>query len=344
MSRACPPSGGRRTSSPAGMEHFVTQETQVSHASGAAPSTTAGSVPVIDYEGSRYKTEFWAGQGRDYEDAAERLALGSLLPPSGRRIAEIGAGFGRLAELYRGYDQIVLMDYSRTLLHDAVQRWGSDPRFVFVAGNIYQLPLATGVLDSLVMVRVMHHLADVPAALMQLRRVVHNRSIALLEYANKRNLKALARWAARKQKWSPLDQTPVEFVELNFDFHPAWMDQRLREAGFVVRRQYAVSHFRMAAIKQRVAAPQLAQIDALLFRPGGRYPLAPSVFVQAQSPGSGTAASIGTSPEEVARLFACPACGHETMERVDADRVRCTACHASYARQQQIWDFKDRLE
>lgn len=323
------------------MEQLVTQ---LAHASGAAPSTTAGSVPVIDYEGSRYKTEFWAGQGRDYEDATERLALGALLPPGGRRIAEIGAGFGRLAEMYRGYEQIVLMDYSRTLLHDAVQRWGSDPRFVFVAGNIYRLPLAAGVLDTLVMVRVMHHLADVPAALVQLRRVMHNRSTALLEYANKRNLKALARWVARRQAWSPLNEAPVEFVELNFDFHPAWMEDRLREAGFVVQRQYAVSHFRMAAIKQRIAAPRLARIDAMLFLPGGRYPLAPSVFVKTQSPASGPAAAVGTSPGEVAQLFACPNCGHETMERVDDDRVRCNACSASYARQQQIWDFKDRID
>lgn len=323
------------------MEYSVTQ---ASYASGAAPSTTVGAVPVIDYEGSLYKTEFWAGQGRDYEDATERLALGSLLPPTGKRIAEIGAGFGRLADLYRGYAQIVLMDYSRTLLRDAVQHWGHDPRFVFVAGNIYQLPLATGVLDSLVMVRVMHHLADVPAALAQLRRAMHSDSTAVLEYANKRNLKALARWAAHKQAWSPLDEAPVEYVELNFDFHPAWMEERLRAAGFVVRRQYAVSHFRVGAIKQRVQAARLARVDAALFAVGGHYPLTPSVFVQAHSPASSPAAAAGVAPEEIAQLFACPACGREAMERVETERVRCTACGASYARQQQIWDFKDRLD
>ena len=331
-------------SSLAGMGTFVTH---IAHASGAAASAgssgAAGAVPVIDYEGSPYKTEFWAGQGRDYEDATERLALGSLLPPTGGRVAEIGAGFGRLADMYRGYQQIVLMDYSRTLLTDAVQHWGHDPRFVFVAGNVYRMPLATGVLDSLVMVRVMHHLADVPAALAQLRRAMHSGSTAVLEYANKRNLKALARWATQKQAWSPLAQLPVEFVELNFDFHPAWMAQRLRAAGFVVRRRYGVSHFRVGAIKQRVGAQRLARIDAALFAAGGRYPLAPSVFVQAHSPASGPAAALSTAPEDVAQLFACPGCGQAAMERVAADRVRCSSCGASYARQQQIWDFKDRL-
>jgi SAM-dependent methyltransferase len=326
------------------MEPFVAHNSHASDIAPAGSSDGVGAVPVIDYEGSPYKTEFWAGQGRDYEDATERLALGSLLPPTGTRIAEIGAGFGRLTELYRGYQQIVLMDYSRTLLLDAVQHWGHDPRFVFVAGNIYHLPLATGVLDSLVMVRVMHHLADVPAALAQLRRAMHSSSTAVLEYANKRNLKALARWAAQKQTWSPLDEAPVEFVELNFDFHPAWMAQRLREAGLVVQRQYGVSHFRMGAIKQRVDAQRLARVDAALFAVGGQFPLAPSVFVQVQSPGSGPAAARSTAPDDIAELFACPTCGQTAMERVTPDQVRCNACRASYARQQQIWDFKDRLE
>jgi ubiquinone/menaquinone biosynthesis C-methylase UbiE len=87
-----------------------------------------------------------------------------------------------------------LFDYSRTLLQEAARERGHDPRFVFVAGNIYTLPLASGILDSLVMVRVMHHLADVPAALQQLRRVMHRHSVGVIEFANKRNLKALARW------------------------------------------------------------------------------------------------------------------------------------------------------
>ncbi|MCB0071529.1 MAG: class I SAM-dependent methyltransferase, partial [Caldilineaceae bacterium] len=126
---------------------------------------------MIDYEGSGYQTDFWVGQGREYEDAAERRALAELVPPAGVRIAEIGAGFGRLGELYQGYEQVILFDYSRTLLAEAAERWGHDPRFVFVAGNVYSLPLALGILDTLVMVRVMHHLADVDAALAQLQRV-----------------------------------------------------------------------------------------------------------------------------------------------------------------------------
>ena len=73
-------------------------------------------IPVIDYEGSNYQTDFWVGKGRDYEDQAERMVLDRLVPQKGTRVAEIGAGFGRLADLYLGYEQIILFDYSRTLL------------------------------------------------------------------------------------------------------------------------------------------------------------------------------------------------------------------------------------
>ena len=54
--------------------------------SSSDPSATSVSPvvpPVIDYEGSPYRTAFWEGQGRDYEDAAERLALQRLIPAAG---------------------------------------------------------------------------------------------------------------------------------------------------------------------------------------------------------------------------------------------------------------------
>ncbi|HVO43184.1 MAG TPA: hypothetical protein VMT34_11195, partial [Aggregatilineales bacterium] len=66
---------------------------------------------VCDYEGSTYLTDFWEGKGRDYEDAVERVALRTLLPTSGQRYVEFGAGFGRLINEAGAYDQVVLVDY-----------------------------------------------------------------------------------------------------------------------------------------------------------------------------------------------------------------------------------------
>jgi SAM-dependent methyltransferase len=331
----------------------------------------ASAPPIIDYEGSPYRTAFWEGQGRDYEDAAERLALQRLVPPTGRRIAEIGAGFGRLADLYLGYEQIILFDYSRTLLQEAVTQWGNDPRFVFVAGNIYQLSLAKASLDTLVMVRVMHHLADVPLALQQIRRVLHTGSVAVLEYANKRNMKSMARWLLRRQDWSPMAKEPVEFVKLNFDFHPQWMGEQFSGAGLKVRQQFAVSHFRTALFKRNVSAATLAKWDGRLFRAGGVYPLAPSVFVQVEAEKEGEkdqsrqnagAMRQGVVGEEatskiiengiernkiadLTQLFSCPACGGDrTLTLEHETRLSCRQCSKQYAKRDGIWDFKESLD
>lgn len=332
---------------------------------GSSDPTMTSSPPVIDYEGSPYRTAFWEGQGRDYEDAAERLALQRLLPPKGQRIAEIGAGFGRLADLYQGYDQIILFDYSRTMLKEAVAQWGKDPRYVFVAGNIYQLSLASASLDALVMVRVMHHLADVPLALQQIRRVLrrrdeegvaeqsgrthegHTRGVAVLEYANKRNIKSLARWLVGRQKWSPLDHSPVEFVKLNYDFHPAWMAKQFAGAGLKVRQQLAVSHFRTPLLKRIVPANALAKMDSWLFGVGGHYPLAPSVFVQVESERAniGSVMAKGIEPKgDLSDLFSCPACGGEgTLTLEHEAQLVCQQCSKRYINRDGIWDFKESL-
>lgn len=300
------------------------------------------SIPVIDYEGSSYKSDFWTNGGREYEDAAERIALQRLLPAAGGRIAEIGAGFGRLADLYLGYEQILLFDYSRTLLRDAVESWGDDERFLFVAGNIYELPLADGVLDSLVMVRVMHHLADVPAALTQLSRVLHCESVAVIEYANKRNLKALLRWLVHQQTWSPFDKEPVEFVALNYDFHPLWMTQRFDEAGMVRDERLSVSHFRLPFLKKTVPANLLAQLDSILFRAGGRFPVAPSVFERLTVPVA-LPATKGSTVLDVESLFRCPACSGQKWHHQAEDILQCQQCNSAYARKNKVWDFKEKV-
>ena len=41
-----------------------------------------------------------------------------------------------------GYDQVIVLDYSRTMLQQAQQRLGTGGRYVYVAADIYRLPLA----------------------------------------------------------------------------------------------------------------------------------------------------------------------------------------------------------
>ena len=95
---------------------------------------------ICDYEGSQYRSEFWGSHNRSYEDLVERIAVSNMLPKTGKRLLEVGAGFGRLVDMYDGYDQIVLMDYARTQLEEAQRFLGQDDRFTFVVADVYNMP------------------------------------------------------------------------------------------------------------------------------------------------------------------------------------------------------------
>jgi SAM-dependent methyltransferase len=233
---------------------------------------------ICDYEGSDYKTRFWKNADRAYEDAVERIALRRLLPPTGKRIIEFGAGFGRLADLYTGYDEIILLDYSRTMLRQAEEQWGHDPRFRFVAADIYHLPFMSGVISTATMIRVIHHIADVPDALGEINRVIAPGGTFVLEFANKRNVKSMARYALRRQAWNPYAPEPVEFAKLNFDFHPRWMLGQLNTAGFIPRQRLAVSYLRVGLLKRLLPINWMIYTDAFLQRTAAIGLWSPSVF------------------------------------------------------------------
>src|SRR5690606_35781366 len=120
----------------------------------------------------------------------------------------------------------------------------------------------------------------------------------ILEHANKQNLKALLRYALKKQSWNPHDLAPVEFVELNFDFHPEYIVRELKKAGFDVQRRVPVSFFRVGALKQNLPTNMLVGLDSVLQHSGLLY--TPSVFVQSQA--------VGTQADNVSHdsIFACP--------------------------------------
>lgn len=287
---------------------------------------------ICDYEGSGYRSEFWEGRGREYEDAVERIALRRLLPSTGERIVDLGAGFGRLVDLYGGYRQVVLLDYSRSMLQEARARWGDDPRFVYVAGNLYNLPFADGAFDAAAMVRVIHHLADPSLALAEIRRILAGGGHFVLEYANKRHLKAILRYLLQRQAVNPFSREPWEFVPLNFDFHPRDIAARLAGAGFRVTAERCVSLFRLAALKRLVPTRVLAAWDRLLQGPTAPLKLGPSVFLQARA--------LGTPTSLAAELFRCPRCHASALDRREEALV-CRGCGTRWPHREGIYDFKE---
>ena len=290
---------------------------------------------ICDYEDSAYRTDFWEGQGREYEDLAERIALRHLLPPAGRRAIDIGAGFGRLCEFYDRFEQAILLDYSSSLLRQAQTQLGRDSRFVYVAASFYTMPFVDGAFDTAMMVRVMHHVEKVPALLGEVGRILADDGSYVLEFANKRHLKAILRYALGRQRWSPFDPAPYEFVPMNWDFHPDWMRDHLAEAMFHVKRTRTVSHFRAPVLKKWVPAHTLAAMDGLCQPTGAWWQFTPSVFVQC-APDK----TRGLAP--TAQLFRCPACGGADLHESVA-ALTCATCQRRWPIEDGIYNFKAPL-
>lgn len=283
--------------------------------------------PLIDYEGYDYEGAFWGG--RDYEDAVERIALARMLPPSGRRLVEIGAAYGRLADQYQGYEQVILLDPAKSQVQEAQQRLSADPRFLFVVGDSYSLPLSTSALDVAVTVRVLHHLTDVPAAFQEIHRILRPAGRYLLEYANKRNLKEILRHLVGRSQRRPFSPEPVEYVPLHFDFHPSYIEAHLSDAHFGLERSLAVSSLRLAILKQIIPLPWLIRADRALQSPTAPLRLAPSMFLLARAQKEGAVSD---------NLFRCPACGNENLEETTSALV-CEECGRAWPFEDGIYDF-----
>jgi len=292
---------------------------------------------VCSYENSSYRADFWEGKGRDYEDAVERVALRALLPPTGQRYIEFGAGFGRLINEAAKYDQVVVMDYSRTLLQDAQSRLGRSERFIYVAADLYRLPFAPNAFDVALMCRVLHHMADVPAVLAQVKASLTPGAAFILEFANKRNLKAMVRYWLKQQTWSPFTREPIEFVKLNFDFHPEYVYDALRRAGFSTTEKLPVSWLRLGLFKRTLPLGLMVNLDRALGQLGKALPVSPSIFTANQVAGE----RVPVAPMD--RLFKCPRCGHAELIR-ENDTLRCSHDGLRWAIRDGIYDFKDPIE
>ena len=285
-------------------------------ASGPLPVDPAVGPPAHDpdlaetlrsFSDLRYRDVFWPQ--RRYEDRADRVALRALLPQRGGRLLEIGAGYGRLADEYGRYDEVVLLDASEALMQAARENLQSDARFHFVTGDAFHLPFEDAHFDAVVCIRVVHHFHDPRPAIGEMGRVLRPGGTLVLESANKRNVKSVIAFALGRTPDSPFARgsRPNSLVQLSPSVlrhtrpwrvgttgpGDAWAaatsylhaprDLRgwLREAGLDVRATRSVGLFRLPVLTGHVplrflAAAEHVQQVAL----AGILP-APSVFVAA---------------------------------------------------------------
>jgi hypothetical protein len=159
----------------------------------------------------------------------------------------------------------------------------------------------------------------------------------ILEFASKRHFKSILRYWTGRQKWSPFQPAPVEFLDLNFDFHPHWIRVELDRAEFSPDRTLTVSHFRLPVLKKFVPLELLVKMDSLAQRTGDWWQLTPQVFVNSQAPANGHLAGEN-------EFFACPDCRTALSEpRQGVLRCANPSCGHHWRFSDGLYDFKEPL-
>ena len=241
--------------------------------------------PVCDYGDTDYEA-FWSEHDRQYEDLVERIALRRLTGDFDGTCLEIGGGYGRLTgEFAPLCTHVLLTDYAEKMLREArrhMKREGHD-NVTCQRANLYELEEIGEEFDHAVCVRVLHHVACVPAFFEQVNHVLRPGGTFVFEYANKKNVLECARYLLRRANIAPFDYAPsLRKANIYYNFHPDYIRDILQNCGFAVEEQLSVSLFRNDRLKRLFGARCLAALERPLQKPLGRFHPGPSVFVRAR--------------------------------------------------------------
>ena len=242
---------------------------------------------ISDYNGYDYKKEFWENVDREYEDQADRMAIRKLLPKRMEKFADIGGGYGRLANEYlKRARKIYLFDYSKTELEQAKEIYGD--KIETKAGDIYDLPFKDDELDGLMMVRVTHHLKDMKKAMAELYRVLKPGGVAVIEVANKRTLPKMARFLTGRSKVNPFDKKVANYKEISkdgfYNYHPKYVEEIFETTGFKCERVLSVSNFRSKALKKMIGTDRLVKMEDTAQKALAPIRFAPSIYYKLRKP------------------------------------------------------------
>ena len=232
--------------------------------------------------------KYW--DGREYENAAEEIAIRKLLRGKHfKHAVDVGGGFGRLCLLLENYsDHVTLAEPSQQqldLAEDFLKGHTEIDRQLLQAGD---LKFKDGSIDLLTMIRVMHHLPDPEAEFNEIARVLADDGWAVIEVANythaRNRLKHFVK--GKRLPTKPVDirsaahkhEDEIPFVNHN----PETVIRQLAHAGLQVEKVLSVSNLRSPGLKKVVPQAVMLSVEKLLQRPLAGLYFGPSIFLFAR--------------------------------------------------------------
>ncbi|HWO68495.1 MAG TPA: class I SAM-dependent methyltransferase [Umezawaea sp.] len=237
--------------------------------------------PAHDY------LSYW--DGRDYEHAAEEMAIRKLLGDNRYEHAvDVGGGYGRLSLLLRRFaDRVTVAEPSRRQL-DVAERYLAEhghPEIELVQTQADDLAFADGSVDLVTMIRVSHHLPTPAVEFAEISRVLADGGTAVVEVANVAHARNRLRYLARRR---PLPTEPVDIRspenrtddEIPFVNHnPHVVIDQLTAVGLRTEQVLSVSNLRSTGLKKVLSDRTLVGLERFLQPVLAPVFFGPSIFL-----------------------------------------------------------------
>jgi len=227
---------------------------------------------------------YW--DGRDYEHAAEEMALRRLLNGKHfKNAVDIGGGYGRLCVFLEKYaTKVTLAEPSQQQLDIAKDFLKDHPEVDRKLMQADDLKFKDGSVDLITMIRVMHHLPDPTTELKEIARVLSDDGYAIVEVANYAHGRNRLKYALKGKKLptQPVDIRSKEHQkegEIAFVNHnPHTVIKQLAHAGLKVDRILSVSNLRSPGLKKVMPKSVMLAIEGILQPTLANSFFGPSVF------------------------------------------------------------------
>lgn len=283
------------------------------------------------YAGIEYK-EFWNGLRKRKLDELEHAIVRNLLPNSGRRIIDVGCGYGRLADCYIGrFEQVIMVDGSMSLLRQAFEQ--TRGQAIYIAGDAMHLPFRTASFDAALMIRVFQHIEDSRACLSELHRLLCNDGRFVFSYCNKQNVLKVMQWLIGATTRDPFSIEPVGVGSTFISHHPKAVHRMLREFGFS-SIQYSGAGVLDSLAGRMGSAGRWIPSGEHLAPFFGRSKIAPWIFCGASARGNTSLIDV----RGIGDLLQCPSCGGGLSD--DKQGYLCLLCKRRYSVEDGIIDLR----